>query len=324
MKLNHADVYTDFNGLAKLKNEARNHSQEAIKEVAKQFESVFLNMVLKSMRQAKLSDGLLDNDQSEFYRQMYDQQLALHLSGEPGIGLADLMARQLSPEPQVVRQPMAAEDYLNRSAKADVRPHSFRSNGEASVPPPSSTQSGGQEFKLLPMFADKVQDAREPLIVGKEQFVAQLRPYAEQAAAELGVDAGVLLAQAALETGWGRSVLQHADGESSHNLFNIKADRSWQGKQLRQKTLEFDNGIGRQEFAAFRSYDSYRESFADYVRFVKGNPRYANAVKMAGNPERYMHELQQAGYATDPAYAAKVMRIFHGDMIGGATTMAMK
>lgn len=325
LNVHNADVYTDFNGLAKLKNEARNNSPEAIKEVAKQFESVFLNMVLKSMRQAKLSDGLLDNDQSEFYQDMYDQQLAIHLSGEPGIGLAELIARQLSPKQQDEGEPMDVEDYLNRSVAVTVKSPVKKSERIPFNDVRSTLDSGEEASEIAATTAATLKNVAEPPITSQEHFVARLRPYAEQAAAELGVDAGVLLAQSALETGWGKAVLKQADGSNSHNLFNIKADRSWRGRQLNQHTLEFSDGIGRQEVAVFRAYDSYQDSFKDYVRFIKTNPRYANAIKMAGNPERYMHELQRAGYATDPAYAAKVMRIYHGEAIGGGTAVvAMK
>lgn len=292
-----ADVYTDFNGLAKLKNEARNNSPEAIKEVAKQFESVFMTMVLKSMRQAKLADGIMDSKQSEFFRDMYDQQMALHLSGETGIGLAELIARQLSPKQDDVQEKMSAEDYLKRSASLApvVRKPTVRVDSEH------------QAVETRQAAIKKVED--KP-INSKEQFIETLRPAAEKAAARLGVDADVLLAQAALETGWGKSVIEYRDGRSSFNLFNIKADKAWQGKQVKKATLEFENGIGRKEMAAFRAYDSYRDSFNDYVRFIKDNPRYHDAIKMAHKPERYMHELQQAGYATDPGYAEKVMRIY--------------
>ena len=301
LNVHNADVYTDFNGLAKLKTEARNNSPDAIKEVAKQFESIFLNMVLKSMRQAKLSDGILDSDQSEFYRDMYDQQLAVHLSGEPGIGLADLIAKQLSPKQDEPQEKLGVEDYLNRSVATAT---GFRSTKPDHSPAPD-IKSAVAELK----------EKNVQPITSQEQFIKQLLPYAEQAAADLGVDAKVLLSQAALETGWGKSVIKHSDGSSSFNLFNIKANKSWQGKKARQTTLEFDNGIGRKEMAAFRAYSSYQDSFNDYVHFIKTNPRYGNAIKMAGKPEQYMQELQKAGYATDPNYAAKVMRIFNGDSI---------
>ena len=150
-------------------------------------------------------------------------------------------------------------------------------------------------------------------IQSADEFVSRLHPLAVEAARELGVEPKVLLAQAALESGWGRSVIKNSNGDNSYNLFNIKADKAWQGRQAQVATLEFDQGIARKVNAGFRSYDSYEESFRDYVDFIKSNPRYGDALKKAGNAEQYMHELQRAGYATDPKYANKVMSIYQGN-----------
>ena len=150
-------------------------------------------------------------------------------------------------------------------------------------------------------------------IQSAEDFVRKLHPYAEQAAKELGVEPKVILAQAALETGWGRSLIKNSNGSNSFNLFNIKADKSWQGKQAQVSTLEFEQGVAKKVNAGFRSYASFQESFQDYVAFIKNNPRYGDALKQAGNGERYLHELQRAGYATDPNYANKIMSIYHGN-----------
>lgn len=312
LNVGNADVYTDFSGLARLKNQAQQESPEAIKEVAKQFESIFLNMVLKSMREAKLADSMLDNDQSKFYREMYDQQLAVHLSGKPGVGLADLIVKQLGKEKPGEAERMALDDYLNNplqraptSKKAKEEPFEFKGLTERA------------KFRLIknsdrPIPSIERKSSSEP-IRSSAQFVEQLHGYAEKAAAELGVEPKVLVAQAALETGWGKSVIKHKDGSSSFNLFNIKTGSSWKGKRANVATLEYENGIAQKQKAGFRSYDSYQESFNDYVRLVKNNPRYSQALKHADNPGRYMQELQKAGYATDPHYADKVMRIYHSD-----------
>ncbi|WP_333874534.1 flagellar assembly peptidoglycan hydrolase FlgJ [Methylobacter sp.] len=330
-----ADVYTDFNGLAKLKAQARSQSPEALKEVAKQFESIFLNNVLKSMREAKLADGIMDNDQSKFYNEMYDQQLAVHLSGSPGVGLADLIVKQLSPEkPKNDKQDV--EDYLNKlggissgSTQAHVvnRQVSGKTGGSAvgfddgqvKVTPYMQERSPLDEMAEFPFNNESMQaidalkaDHAMP-IQSAEEFVRRLHPYAEQAAKELGVEPKVILAQAALESGWGRSVIKNSNGSNSFNLFNIKADKAWQGKQAQVATLEFDQGLPKKVNAGFRSYDSFKESFNDYVDFIKNNPRYGDALKKAGNAEQYMHELQRAGYATDPKYADKVMSIYQGN-----------
>ncbi|MCF7966586.1 flagellar assembly peptidoglycan hydrolase FlgJ [Methylobacter sp. Wu8] len=328
-----ADVYTDFSGLAKLKTQAKEASPEALKEVAKQFESIFLNNVLKSMREAKLADGIMDNDQSKFYGEMYDQQLALHLSGSPGVGLADLIVKQLSPD-RVKNEKQDIEDYLNKfggvsrggsaqahaanrqvSGKADSSA-AGSTDDQAKISPYTQDRSPFDEITDIPLDSDSamngLKSGRTGPIQSAEEFVSRLHPYAERAARELGVEPKVLLAQAALETGWGRSVIRNSNGSNSYNLFNIKADKSWQGKQAQVATLEFDQGIAKKVNAGFRSYDSYEESFRDYVSFIKNNPRYGEALKKVGNAEQYMHELQRAGYATDPKYANKVISIYQG------------
>jgi flagellar protein FlgJ len=339
LNVQNADVYTDFNGLAKLKGEARKDSPEALKEVAKQFESIFINNVLKSMRQAKLADGAMDNDQSKFYNDMYDQQLAVHLSGSPGVGLADLIVKQMSHDkPKNDKQ--GSEDSLNRSAGMSLsgseqvhavnRPVNSKTDspavgfvdGQVTVTPYTQdrrpldkmTEFSTDGDHVIPMQAMSALKAGHALpIQSAEEFVRRLHPYAEQAAKELGVEPKVILAQAALESGWGRSVIKNNNGSNSFNLFNIKADKAWQGKQAQVATLEFDQGIAKKVNAGFRSYDSFEASFRDYVAFIKSNPRYGDALKQVGNAEQYMHELQRAGYATDPKYADKVMSIYQGN-----------
>lgn len=316
LNVHRADVYTDFSGLAQLKNQARQESPEALEQAAKQFESVFLNMVLKSMREAKLADSLLDNDQSKFYREMYDQQLAIHLSGEPGVGLADLIVKQLSKEKPADQVNRALDDYLNNPVqRAPMSGNEKPSPLQFDATTQDRIQLRVIKNQSLPITSVDREPSAEP-IRSPAQFVEQLYGHAEKAAAELGVEPKVLLAQAALETGWGKSVIKHKDG-SSFNLFNIKAGSSWQGKQANVMTLEFQDGVAQKQKAGFRSYESYRESFDDYVRLVKNNPRYHAALKHADNPGRYMLELQKAGYATDPHYADKVMRIYHSDEVKG-------
>jgi flagellar protein FlgJ len=337
LSVQNADVYTDFSGLAKLKNQARKDSPEALKEVARQFEAIFLNNVLKGMREAKLADGITDNDQSKFYNDMYDQQLAVHLSGKPGVGLADLIVKQMSHDrPDKNRsdnEKLGIEDYLNRSASAQKTISQYPRAVESQV----DTDTAGSQVVINAYIRDSsplnemteipLKDSHSLPIQSAEDFARQLRPYAEQAAKDLGVEPKVLLAQAALETGWGRSLIKNSNGSNSFNLFNIKADKAWQGKQAQVPTLEFEQGIAKKVNAGFRSYASFQESFQDYVDFIKTNPRYGDALKQAGNGERYLYELQRAGYATDPNYANKVMSIYHSDTITGfepETVVAMQ
>ena len=281
-----AQVYTDFAALAKLKNEAKNKTSESITEVAKQFESIFVGMVLKSMRQAKLADGIMDSSQSDFYRNMYDEQLSVHLSGKGGVGLADLIAKQLSPDqPNYARKNQQIGDYERKST--------------------INVTNNKQGILNQDLQADAI----------AQNFIVQLRPYANQAAKKLGVDANLLLSQAALETGWGKSVIKN-----SHNLFNIKADRSWHGLQEKVSTVEFKGGVAIKEVADFRSYSSYQESFDDYVDFIKSNPRYKEALTRVSQPKQYIQALQKVGYATDHNYAKKVMAIYQGKHFAGSTS----
>jgi len=276
---------------------------------------------------------------------MYDQQLAVHLSGKPGVGLADLIVKQLSHDKPANDQPantkLGIEAYLNRSSATQKiispYPHAIEKQVSSKVDSQVDRDTDGSQVVInayihdssplnemteIPLKNDQVRP-----IQSAEDFVRQLHPYAEQAARELGVEPKVLLAQAALETGWGRSLIKNGNGSNSFNLFNIKADRSWQGKQAQVSTLEFEQGIAKKINAGFRSYASFQESFKDYVDFIKSNPRYGDALKQVGNGARYLQELQQAGYATDPSYANKVMSIYNGNAMAGfepETVVAMK
>jgi len=329
-----ADVYTDFNALAGLKAEAKKDSPEALKAVAKQFEALFLNNILKSMRAGKLSEGLLDSQESDSYNEMYDQQLAVHLSGDPGVGLADLIVKQLSPKSAAQN----AEGTFNRPANNQAL------GGSASAIASSSGIAGNtaklQSNKIDSWINTDTEGSQtiinsyindsEPLSdlteipfknnntksSSTDDFIRQLLPHATQAAKELGIDPKVILAQAALETGWGRSLIKNSNGSTSFNLFNIKADKSWTGKQAQVSALEFDQGIAKKVNSGFRAYSSFKESFADYVDFIKTNPRYGEALKQVNNGERYLQELQQAGYATDPNYANKIMAIYRNNLAG--------
>ena len=258
-------VYTDFSGLTKLRASARENPEAALQDVARQFESIYLKMMLKSMREASFGDPLFDSQSSDTYREMFDNQLALQMSQGKGLGLAEMLVKQLR-QSKTIDNSSAAEPTVNATSK-------------------------GQQFPSV------------------NAFVEQLMPQAEKAAQELGTTAQVLLAQAALETGWGKHVLQRADGSNSFNLFNIKADSSWKGKSTVVNTLEFEQGKAINTQAAFRAYDSYAESFQDYVNFIKENPRYQDAVEHASNAQAYVNKVHGAGYATDPAYADKWLQI---------------
>ncbi len=297
MSIELAQVYTDFSGLEALKTQARDDRRAAVDEVSRQFESLFVQMMLKSMRQAGFGGGMLDNSNSEFYRDMYDQQLAVEMSRQRGIGLADVISRQLGGEGASPAAGWDLEDYAAKPVRriapgegtpmrADATPRMEATVAEPQGPGPDGTPEG---------------------------FIEALWPAAEKAAEQLGLPPQALLAQAALETGWGKHVMSRPDGSSSHNLFGIKADGRWDGERVRVSTLEYQDGVALRTRADFRSYDSWEDSFQDYVRFVQDNPRYREAIRSTEDVPRYFEQLQKAGYATDPAYASKIKRILGGE-----------
>ena len=313
---NHADVYTDFQGLAKLRAEARRDSPEALREVARQFEALFLQQMLKSMREASVGEGLMDNDQSKLYQGMYDQQLGIELSKGRGLGLAETLMRQLGGQfPEQPDQAIAA-----RAAPTQGYAQGGSDAGRGQPGPHLSVARAASAPGLTVGRSDASRDRQESHWhpVSPHEFVQALRPHAERAAAALGTQPEVLIAQAALETGWGRAMPRHENGSPSHNLFGIKADGRWDGERVAVQTMEFRDGHMQRERASFRSYDSLAESFDDYVNFLQQNPRYQQALEAAGDGARYVRELQHAGYATDPDYADKIDAILGGERLASA------
>ena len=273
-------IYTDFQGFSDLRLAAREDSEAALKEVASQFEAIFIQMMLKSMREANLAEGIFDSQQSEMYMGMFDQQIALDLSVKGAFGIADMMVRQLQ------------NNQLGQAGlDASTQPAASQLPDKLEIP-------GVEEQTRHPVRFDSPQ-----------AFIDYMMPRAKAAAEKLGVSPQLLVAQAALETGWGNKIGSNSRGESSHNLFGIKADARWPGKQVRIDTLEFRDGLMQREQASFRAYDSFQQSFEDYVDFVQRNSRYEQAMRHDGDPRHYINGLQQAGYATDPAYAEKVLSI---------------
>lgn len=298
MNTDSARLVTDFNGLAALKAQAREDSDEAVDEVARQFESLFIQMMLKGMRDAGFGDDLFDNSQSRMYRDISDQQLAVDMSSAGGIGLAKVIRRQLGGAAEPAPAGSGVTDYFAHPVIAVDRP---------AVPLVEMKQP---EPALAPVAAEVVIDDSR-MQESPQAFLQALWPQAETTAAQLGLPTEALLAQAALETGWGRHVMQGRDGRNSHNLFGIKADQRWDGDKVRVTTLEYKDGVAVKTRADFRAYDSYAESFADYADFVKGHPRYQQALQQTSDAPAYFRALQQAGYATDPAYADKINDILN-------------
>lgn len=277
-----------------------------LEAAAQEFEALFVELVLKSARSASLGDGLLDSAQGDLYRDMLDQQMASTLGAKGGLGIAELLVRAMGQG-----RTDAAAGSLDPSSAAALARVPRQPTPPLPVPEPGNGRDGAAPAAASGAAA--ASDLGAPLA-----FAHELWEPAQRAAASLGVAPEVLLAQAALETGWGRSLPRHPDGSTSHNLFGIKAGSSWQGPRVIVDTLEIEDGLPRRVKAAFRAYDSYAECFQDYARLVAGSPRYAGALARAEEPLRYLQELQQAGYATDPDYATKIGRILQGDALGVA------
>ena len=293
-----ADVYTDFKGLASLRARASKGNDEAtLREVAGQFEALFIQMMLKSMRDASLGEGLMDNEHTRTYQSMFDKQIAIDLSKRQGLGLADMMVRQLG---RAGVTQGGAEDGVQAPS------------GTLSLPVVRSpvAAEGAGEAQLRPESTAADWKPESP-----EAFVRELWPHAQKAARRLGTRPELLLAQAALETGWGQHMIRGSDGRNSLNLFGIKADAAWKGDRVASDTVEFRDGLMRRERAWFRSYDSLGESFADYAAFLESNPRYREALKAGGDAPAFARALAEAGYATDPDYAGKIESIMNSSRL---------
>lgn len=273
---------SDFQGLNELKVQAKNNAKEALPEVAKQFEGIFLQSMLKSMRMGQhfLDESSPFSGKNEAtFQEMLDTQYASTIAESKGIGLAALLAKQL-------------ENSVGDKANNPVN---------------SSTEVSNT----------KVTNSEESLSV-VDDFVKSVWPTAKQAASLIGLDPKLLVAQAALETGWGKFVTRDTDGSSSNNLFNIKAGPHSEVESIQVKTTEYIADTPIKINASFRKYPSIEHSFHDYVSLIKGSERYQMALANAENPEIYVSELNKAGYATDPNYSNKILSIYHGDELNQA------
>ncbi len=294
-------LVTDPAHLAKLKSESRTGSTENLREVARQFESMFTHMLMKNMRAASLGDGAMDSDQSKFYQDMFDQQLSTELSTGTGLGIADLLVKQLG-----------GDD----SAKPAVdTPVHYR------LPPRNTTITEIREIREV-SNESKIKNIskvkNESGILDPVDFVKKTLPHARRAGQLLGVAPQLILAQAALETGWGQKVIKNQDGSTSNNLFGIKAGGSWSGSTAVVNTLEFVGGIAEKIKAPFRSYASMLEGFNDYAKLLLNNPRYQKVVGSGDDSAAFAKGLKDGGYATDPDYATKIVNIVNSETLKNA------
>ncbi|MBL6999882.1 MAG: flagellar assembly peptidoglycan hydrolase FlgJ [Gammaproteobacteria bacterium] len=329
MQATQPELYMNMQQFSELKLEARQHSADAGKKAAQQFEGLFIQMMLKNMRAAAKFDDSQHSSYMDFYTDMYDKQIAQIMSQQGGIGIAGIMQQQLDPilsAAQPSRQEVAAEaghrlpSYRLPEVESNVLPLPEMSY-QASNPAVKTHEFNLQikaNVELPQNAADSLQSETVEAFYGwqaAETFVQDLWPHAQQAAAKLGVSAQVLVAQSALETGWGRHTIKKPDGSVAFNLFGIKAGNGWAGQSVHQHTLEFRSGSMQRESASFRAYDSIADALDDYVSFVQQRPRYAEALQHAGDDMAYIDGLHQAGYATDPEYASKIHNIMQGQTI---------
>ncbi|NDP65008.1 flagellar assembly peptidoglycan hydrolase FlgJ [Polaromonas sp.] len=293
----------DVQGVDALRRTVRTSPQEGMKQASRQFEVMFLQMMLKSMREATPSESMFSSSQEKTYTSMLDQQLSQNLSGR-GLGLAEAMFTQLSRTMGGNAADLAPMTGGNGQAPG-ATPLGMPLVPAAVTPAPTRTS----DLSFYEKATAQATMSRSVLPQAHvEQFVSRMLPAAQRASQASGVPTQLIMAQAALESGWGKREIRAEDGKTSFNVFGIKADKSWKGPVVQATTTEYVNGTAQKVQARFRAYGSYEESFTDYARFLTSNPRYAN-VLATPDPAEAAHGLQRAGYATDPNYGGKLVRI---------------
>ena len=308
MALDHAAVPAlaiDTGGVAALKSQARQDPSQALRGAAREFETMFMNMLMKSMRDANPQDGMFDSDQTRLYQSMLDQQMAQAMA-KRGIGLAEIMVKQL------------ANGNIQDAARTAALGAGVAPSAAGAAPadpntaaPAFSDVPAGAPAALTAPAAGAASDA----IGSGREFADRMWPHAAEASRTTGIPAHFMLGQAALESGWGKREIRGADGAQSFNLFGIKAGRGWNGPTVEAPTTEYVNGTPVKTTARFRTYGSYAESFRDYAKFLSTNPRYAGVIDNAADAAGFARNLQKAGYATDPQYADKLTRIINGSVL---------
>lgn len=313
--------YHDIGSLQQIRSAAGKDEAGALRQAAEQFESIFFSMLLGSMRKANEAfevDGMMNSQTTKFYRDMQDSQMATELSKNGALGLADLLVQQLSP---------ALGIKPDRPAPSELKLPQHNTDKVLTMPnvvlpalhiKPQPQRGGTAATDTSPVAAVDQQTQPEWKVDSPADFVKNLLPAARQTAKALGLDPLALVAQAALETGWGQRMIKNNQGNNSFNLFGIKANNGWQGDTAVVDTLEYRGGIAKKEQARFRAYSSAEHSLQDYVDFIKQNPRYQDAVNASADTKAYFEQLQAAGYATDPAYAQKIMAVYQSPALQNA------
>ena len=327
METNHLDKqnFFDLGNLNSLRQEAltsgdasTDASKAALKKAAAQFEAIFTQMLLKGMRKANEAfedkESPFNSSSVKFFEEMHDQQLSSELSSNGSLGLADLIVQQLSPD---------AKNYTPSSVLRTS--NDFLSDQRAGIELPHQKH----KKEIIPLTDNKVTEEaksndNKANFDTAEEFVSSVWEHAKTAAKKIGLNPAVMVAQAALETGWGKHIINKSDGNSSNNLFNIKSDKSWQGEKANKVTLEFEQGAAVKKQASFRAYDSIKDSVNDFVDFLTQNPRYQQALQNTGKPAAFLDSLQQAGYATDPNYADKIKRVLNSSELKNIATNVIR
>jgi len=288
MRVGSGSLAIDGHGLDAIKREAKASPDKALKSAAKQFEAIFMQMLLKSMRDAIPASDLMGGSESKMYTSMLDQELAARMGNGKGLGIADMIVKQL-------------EQVQKKTGEGATAPQSG-----ATPPALAPAREALQRLSGATVAAQGGVGATDA-----QRFVDSMLPHAAEAGRATGVPPRFILGQAALESGWGKREIRHADGTSAHNLFGMKAGKGWTGPTVDVTTTEYIGGAPRKVVERFRAYGSYAEGFADYARMLASSPRYAEVVRGAQDASSFAWRLQQAGYATDPAYAEKLTRVIN-------------
>jgi flagellar protein FlgJ len=340
-QLSNASIYSDLHSLEGIRKQAQVDSKSAIKAAAKEFEAFFMNMMLKSMRQASEvigDDNMFGSPQEKMFIGMLDEQMSVELSQKGNLGVADLMIQNLLGE---TAAPLPQKRGLDGSLVFPVSKRATTITADKSIdtirdnkktlrwdkyqdqdvfgskkllsheaqPRPASIEMTKTSVDTDLVSTGKPE--KKSLFESVDSFVGKLLPMAQKAANLIGVDPRLLIAQAALETGWGKYIMHDENGQASHNLFGIKGSNKWGGDSVSIDTLEIEEGQVVKKKQPFRMYESFENSFSDYVNFLKSNPRYQSALSAVDDSKKFVSELQSAGYATDPKYAKKILEIFN-------------
>lgn len=285
-----------YGDVSQLRQQVYSDEENALREVAQQFESMFMGLVLKSMREASnvFKSDLFSSNSTEFYEDMFDSQLAMHLGKNGSMGLTDALMSQLKGQIPNNNNTQDLNAIINTTNNSTISPYKIQ----------DENNYNNEKVNL---------DEELNMFSSPESFLSHLKPIAMSVAKKTGFSAPLMLAQAALETGWGKKIIKNISGDSSNNLFGIKAQSGYDGDKANVSTLEYRNGVPIREKHWFRSYNSLSQSFDDFANFLNSQPRYENAIQHKDNPEKFINEIAKAGYATDPNYAEKIMAIYNSD-----------